>query len=142
MSLDCLEAEMKIIRYDTMEDICNVFMAPMGFANISEIQEVTGYTESGEELKIDGEDFNAGLMVQDRWGFADTNTDTVHIFYKPEVPTTDVLWLIGHEVAHLKVKEMPQEQNQVYEELVAEWAADVATTAYQLLIELQQKVNG
>jgi len=87
--------------HDTYVECQEASWSPPGeHIGIEEIQSMGGFDANGNETEISVEEMLAGEATMNCWGFCDTNTGDVHVWFKPECSMGELIFLLAHEMGH------------------------------------------
>lgn len=92
--------------------------------------EMVGEDYQGNEIKMDEGQVLESIEAMGLWGFADSVTNTIHLWAAPATSPRLVAELVGHELGHLTG---PQLADDLQEEMRADQFASVAAMTFDIL---------
>lgn len=92
--------------------------------------EIVGEDHQGNEIKMDESQVLESIEAMGLWGFADSVTNTIHLWAAPQTSLRLVAELVGHELGHLTGQQLADDFK---EEMRADQFAAVAVMTFDIL---------
>lgn len=104
--------------------------------SLKDIGEIGLCDGAGKEFTITIQDEIDNWKQIGYWGFADSNTRTVHYWVTPTIDKSELLFFFAHEIGHLSGK---QYKNELREEMRADSYAFAATLALKIVNRIKKE---
>ena len=121
---------LKLKIYTTAEECFEAFW----HCPISEIEEMGGVGEGGDEITISAKDALSNIVRVGCWGFCD-NKNVIHVWLSNECEMSDLVHMLAHERGHTL---RPFHRDDEAEERKSEKYGEVARFAFTIANQLKE----
>lgn len=122
----------KIRIYNSAEEIVSSFF---NVRSLKEVKNVGGFDIHNREVETNVSDMIEGIKYTKCWGFHDSESNTISIWFSGDCDLQSLIELLSHERAHMV---SPIYKDEKKEEFKANSYGEAARFAYELAKELKE----